>query len=200
MSNIIKENSANEKQKDFNFVKESDKDLTPAQRYYRKHKQELQKYGREYYKKHKENRKEYYKTKNKEYYKSLTDEEKKKKSSKVKEWLQNHDGYMNNYNKNYSKDRYKKLEVVIKLAKEILNKDYTEEQLKTMTEQDLKNLKKTIHNTRCKKFYHDNIERYKEKLTCDICNKQYLRCNKSVHVKTNFHRIHQDIKDAIKKI
>lgn len=175
-------------------------ELTPAQRYYRKHKTDLQKYAKEYYQKHKEERKEYYRKKNKEFYKNLPEEKKKAKNNKVKEWLKKNNGYMNAYNKDYSKDRYKKPEIIIKLAKEILNIDYTLEDIEKMPENEIKKLKKDIHNKRCKKFYHDNIDKYKEKIICDVCQKTFLRCNKSVHIKTIFHCIHQDIKDAIKRV
>jgi hypothetical protein len=39
-------------------------------------------------------------------------------------------------------------------------------------------------------YIKKNKERLKEKITCDICNKQYQRWNKYAHNKTKFHRQH----------
>ena len=173
-------------------------DLSATQKYYRKNSEKLRQYGREYYEKNKDKIK--LKEKGKKYYRSLSNEEKQVQQGKVKKWLEEHGDYMKNYNKQYSENRFKNLETVIKLAKEYLNVEYTEEQLKAMPEAELKKIKKQIHSKRCNKFYHQNIEHYKEKITCNVCNKQYARCNKSSHIKTVFHRLHQDVQDVIKKV
>lgn len=177
------------------------KELTASQRYYRKNKDKLREYGKQYYVRHKEAMKKYYKEKNKNSYKNLSEEQKKNKNQKTKEWFENHKGYMENYNKQYKDDnKYKNIDRLIELLKKYLNKDYTKEQIEKLNKSELANLKNTLHNERCKKYYHDNEKKYKASIECQTCGKKYKKCNHSSHLKTVFHKLHADIKNAINKI
>jgi hypothetical protein len=47
-----------------------------------------------------------------------------------------------------------------------------------------------------KSYYMDNLEKFKNKIDCVICHKQYSYANKHKHMNTKHHIICQNINNA----
>jgi non-homologous end joining protein Ku len=49
-------------------------------------------------------------------------------------------------------------------------------------------------------YYEKNKDKIKEKITCEICNKSFLKSNKSNHYSSKQHILIENIKNSIKNV
>lgn len=93
-----------------------------------------------------------------------------------------------------SKDKLKKIQSDLSSNKNLVRCDV--ETLKYAT----KPIGKAILKSRNKNNEENETPKYSDRITCDICGKEFGRSNYSAHKKTKQHKLYAELGEKVKKI